>query len=226
MKRITLVLAAIIYLGLSAGYAQLFPKVDKPTADDKSLLVLQFGREKADGSGYEIVINNNASGWAPVVKGPDGEIIPFRKYDNAADVNNIFYSENLTAGEYTLVGFYHVYVDYGKLEEYKKEVNNPNFIMSYEPYADNSYHIKQLFELDEPVKINLEAGVVKSLGNYAVKYEWVAGGFGTTDDRWKAKEGAKIVLAEPLDEYIARYIKTWRTRAWKAWNAKNPVEAL
>ncbi|MBC7124477.1 MAG: hypothetical protein H5T24_02520 [Bacteroidales bacterium] len=226
MKRLLFVTTAIIWLLGSTGYAQLLPKVDKPTADDKSLLVLQFGCEKADGSGYEVVINSNASGWAPVVKGPDGQIIPFRKYDIAADVNNIYYSENLTAGEYTLVGFYHVYVDYGKLDEYKKEVNKPNFIMSYEPYADNPYHIKQLFELDEPVKINLEAGVVKSLGNYAVKYEWVAGGFGTTDDRWRVKEGAKIVLAEPLDEYIARYIKTWRTRAWKEWNARNPVEPL
>jgi len=54
----------------------------------------------------------------------------------------------------------------------------------------------------------------------------VAGGFGSTDDRWRAKDGAKIVLAEPLDEYIARYIKTWRTRSWKPWNERNPSSAL
>lgn len=226
MKRITLLFAAIVYFGLSVGYSQLFPKVDKPTSDEMSLLVLQFGKQKDDASGFEIVLNNNATGWAPAVKGPDGEFIPFRKYDAAADVTNIFYSENLKAGEYTLVGFFHVYVDYGKLEEYKKEVNNPNFIMSYEPFADNSYHIKQLVELDEPVSINLGAGTVKSLGNYAVKFEWVGGPWGTTDDRWMIKDNAEIIMAEPLDEYIARYIKTWRTRSWKPWNAINPSEQL
>ncbi|MDX9845792.1 MAG: hypothetical protein RBT74_02320 [Tenuifilaceae bacterium] len=225
MKRTTLLFAAIFYLGVATGFAQLFPKIDKPTSNDMSLLVLQLGKLK-DTGGYEIVLNNNATGWAPLVKGPDGAVIPFRKYDAAADVNSIFYSENLKAGEYTLIGFYHVYVDYGKLEEYKKEINNPNFIMSYEPYADKPYHIKQLLELSEPVKINLEAGTVKSLGNYAVKYEWVAGGFGSTDDRWKAKDDMNIVLSEPLDEYIARYVKTWRTPAWKKWNEKNPASPL
>lgn len=226
MKRITLLAITLLYIGVNFSTAQLFPRVDNPTSDDMSLLVLHLASEKADGSGYEIVINNNATGWTPVVESPNGEIIPFRKYDSAADVNSIFYSENLIQGEYTLVGFYHVYVDYGKLEEYKKEINNPNFIMSYEPYANKPYHIKQLVKLEEPVKINLEAGTIKSLGNYAVKYEWIAGGFGSTDDRWKAKDDVKIVLSEPLDDYIARYIKTWRTRSWKLWNARNSYEPL
>lgn len=226
MKRITLLLATIFCVGALSGYAQLFPKVDKPTSDDMSLLVLQFAKETDDGGGFENVLNNNATGWTPVVKGPNGNIIPFRKYDAAADINNIFYSENLEAGEYTLIGFYHVYVDYGKLAEYEKEVNKPNFIPSYEPYADNSYHIKQLVELDEPVVAKLEAGTIMPLGNFAVKYKWVGGAWGTTNDRWKVKDDVKIIFSEPLNEYVARYIKTWRTPSWKKWNARNPYDQL
>ena len=226
MKRITLLAIALLYVGVNFSNAQLFPKVDKPTSDNTSMLVLQFACEKDDGSGYEIVTNNNFTGWAPVVKGPNGDIVPFRKFDSAADINNIFYSENLEAGEYTLIGFYHVYADYGKLDEYRKEINNPNYLMSYEPYANKPFHIKQLVELDEPVIAKLEAGTIMPLGNFAVKYKWVAGLMGETDDRWKVRDDVKIVFAEPFNEYVARYIKVWATPKWKKWNARNPYEKL
>ncbi len=226
MKRLAVLTVLLLCIFTFASYAQLFPQVDRPTSDDLSLLVLQFGKEKDDGN-FEIVLNNNATGWAPAVKGPDGEIIPFRKYDSAADITNIYYSENLQAGEYTLVGFYHVYVDYGKLEEYKKEINNPNYLMSYEPFANRPFHVKQLFELSEHVTVNLEAGTVKSLGNYAVKFEWVEGPMGTTDTRWKAnEEKTEFVLVKPFDDHVQRYIKTWRTRSWRPWNERNSVKPL
>jgi hypothetical protein len=141
-------------------------------------------------------------------------------------MTNIYYAENLKAGEYTLIGFYHVYTNYGKLSEYEKEIGK-QFIPSYDPYADNKYHIKQIFSLNEPVKINLVANKVMSLGSYAVKYKWVEGMAGTTDERWKMNESqTAITKSVPFDEYILRYIKAWRTPNWKKWNEKNPATPL
>lgn len=223
MKQFLFTLGIIFCISATSN-AQLFPKVKKPSSPEMSMLVLQLSHDN-DGQ-MENVINTNFTGWAPAVKGPDGNIIPFRKYDAAADITNIYYSENLPAGEYTLIGFYHVYTDYGKLKEYEAEIGHQH-IPSYEPYENKPYHVKQLFELAQPVKIQLIPNKVMCLGNYAVKYKWVGGAAGTTDDRWRVVEDeTSITVAEPQNNTVLRYIKTWATPAWKKWNAKNDATPL
>lgn len=218
-----LLLSVVFFINISAN-AQLFPRVDKPATPEASLLVLQFAHD--DAGAMRNVLNTNFTGWAPAVKGPDGKIVPFRSYDAASGFTNIYYSENLAAGEYTLVGFYHVYTDYGKLKDYEAQIGRQH-LPSYEPFADKPYHIKQLFELAEPVKVTLEPNKVVSLGSYAVTYKWVSGASGTTDDRWKMVDGdTKITLSDPTSTTVQRYIKTWATPAWKKWNAKNEASSL
>jgi hypothetical protein len=224
MKRSVISAMAFVCLVVSTGFAQLFPKVDKPTSDEMSMLVLQYAQEK-DGK-MENVLNMNFTGWAPAVKGPDGQIVPFRNYDKGADFTNIYYAENLPAGEYTLLGFYHVYTDYGKLKEYETSIGK-TIIASYDPYGNLPYHVKQLIPLKQEVVVKLEANKVMTMGSYVVKFKWVSGMAGTTDDRWKAKEDeTSITMEDPKSETVIRYIKSWATPAWKKWNAKNPANPL
>ncbi|HDP74415.1 MAG TPA: hypothetical protein ENN49_00800 [Bacteroidales bacterium] len=224
MKQLVITTAALISLFMPTGFAQLFPKVDKPKSDEMSMLVLQFAYDN-DGK-MENVLNMNFTGWAPAVKGLDGKIVPFRKYDMGANFTNIYYAENLPAGEYTLIGFYHVYTDYGKLKEFET-AQGKQHIPSYEPYVDRPYHVKQLIPLKQAVVVKLEPNKVMTMGSYAVKFKWVGGASGTTDDRWKVIEDqTSITLEDPASETVIRYIKTWATPAWKKWNAKNPVEPL
>ncbi|MEI7499607.1 MAG: hypothetical protein WCK84_04075 [Bacteroidota bacterium] len=221
MKRFSITTAALLSFVVLSGYAQLFPKVDKPTSPGMSMLVLQFARD--ENGKMSRIVNMNFTGWAPAVKGPDGNIVPFRNLDGAADFTNIYYAENLIAGDYALIGFYHIYTDFSKLNAYEKEKARP-VIPSFAPYKDMPYHVKQLIPLKEAVNVALVADKVMTFGNYAVKYKWVGGSAGTTDDRWKViEEETSITLADSKSDTVLRYIKTWATPAWKLWNAKNPV---
>lgn len=222
MKRVA-ALTILFYFGLSMGFAQLFPKVDKPTSTEMSMLVIQFAND-TEGK-MENVSNLNFTGWAPAVKGPDGNEVVFRNFDAGSGITNIYYSENLPAGEYTLTGFYHIYTDYSKLEEYKQATGEK--LARYAPYEKLPYHVRQHISLSEPVVVNLVSNKVMSFGSFAVTYKWVSGAAGETDDRWKANEEVtKITLEKPLDDFVLRYMKPWRTPAWKLWNAKNDALPL
>lgn len=223
MKRtITLIMATAI-LGIYSSHAQLFPKVDKPTSDNASMLAVQFGHEN-DGK-YESVANLNFSGWVPAVKGPNGEEVAFRNFDSGAKFTNIYYAENLAAGEYTLVGWHHIYTDYSKLDAHKAATGEK--LARWAPFENLPYHVKQLIPLTEPVVVNLEPNKIMSLGSYAVVYKWIGGAAGTTDDRWKVdEEFTKIVKSNPADDTVIRYMKTWATPTWKKWNAKNLATPL
>lgn len=67
---------------------------------------------------------------------------------------------------------------------------------------------------------------MQSLGKFAVKYQWVEGAAGTSDERWKVVDETTISMEKPLDEHILRYMKPWRTHSWRPWNALNNVEPL
>ena len=224
MKKHFIITVSFIFLGMFSGYAQLFPKVSKAKSADMSMLALQFANDK--NGGLTNVINANWSMWIPTVTDSDGNLIEFRHFGAGADVNNIYYAENLEAGEYTLTGFYHIYSDYGKLEEYKKE-KGESYIAEKAPYKNLPYHLKQHITLKEPVKVNLEANRMMSLGSYAVTFKYVGGVAGTTDDRWKTiEEETMIIMEEPNNDFILTYMKPWATKRWKVWNAKNPAKPL
>lgn len=223
MKRLLLSGFAMFYL-LSVATAQLFPSVDKVKFDDASMLAIHFSEQDEDGR-LGAIANLNFTGWAPAVTGPNGEEIPFRNFDAGADISNIYYSENLTAGEYTLIGFYHVYTDYDKLEAYEQSTGDKKMV-SYEPYANRPYHVRQLIPLSKPIVVNLEPNKIVSFGSFAVKFKHFGGLAGTTPDRWRARDGAAITIEEPFSDYVLRYMKPWRTPKWKKWNAKNPAIPL
>jgi hypothetical protein len=223
MKKLAIISSALFFLTLLNAKAQLFPKVDKVASPEMSMLVIQFAHDN-EGK-MENVSNLNFTGWAPVVEGPDGKIVKFRNFDAGADMTNIYYAENIEAGEYTLKGFNHLYTNYTKLDEYKNETGEQ--FAKYAPYENLPYHEVQFFALSNPVVINLEPNKIMSFGSFAVKYKWVSGAAGTTDDRWKAIEDySAITLEKPYDDYVLRYIKPWRTPAWKKWNEKNLANPL
>jgi len=225
MKRLTIFFAAFLFLGLLSSQAQLFPRVDRPSSDGMSLIALEFGRED---EGKIIMANNVAwSGWAPAVTGPDGKEIPFRNYDSGADITNIYYAENLTAGEYTLTGFYHVYTDFDKLDEHRSKTGEEE-LTRYAPYENLPYHVRQHFPLSSPVTINLDPNTMASFGTFIVKYRHFEAFYGGTSNvRSKVvEEDFEYVSEKPHDNHILRYMKPWRTPAWKKWNDKNQVEPL
>ncbi len=223
MKTRLILFIALMFIGILPGYSQLFPTVNRPSSDEMSMLVLQFGHMN-EGE-YDIVTNMNFTGWVPAVKGADGEIVQFRTFDSGVDITNIYYAENLEAGEYTLTGFYHIYNDYSLLREYRESINNSDYRPRYAPYANKPYQVKQFIALDEDIIINLEPNSMASLGSFAVKFRWLLGATGTSDDRWKVVD-KEITMVNPFDDHVLRYMKPWRTRAWRGWNAKNPAEPL
>ena len=220
-KRMPLFLVLFVSSVIS-GFAQFFPKVEKPSSPEMSLLVLQ-GSHDEDGKPGKIE-NVNFTGWAPAVTGPDGKVVPFRNFDAGANFTNIYYAENLPAGEYKLIGFYHVYTDIAKLTEYQK--SHPNFMPKFAHYEENPYHVKQMIPVKEPVVVALEPNKVMTFGSYLIKFVWTGGMGGTTSDRWKAVEEKSFITSDPKNETVLRYMKTWATPAWKKWNEKNAVAPL
>jgi hypothetical protein len=225
MKKLAIVSSALFFVTLLTAKAQLFPKVDKPSSDDMSLIALEFGRED---EGKIIMANNVAwSGWAPAVTGPDGKEIPFRNYDSGADITNIYYAENLPAGEYTLTGFYHVYTDFDKLDEHRSKTGEEE-LTRYAPYENLPYHVRQHFALPNPITIKLDPKAMASFGTFIVKYRHFEAFYGGTSNKRSSvvEEDFEYVTAKPHDDHILRYMKPWRTPAWKKWNVMNPAEPL
>ncbi len=223
MKTKTFFLALLLFFGAVPGFSQLFPTVNRPSSDEMSMLVVLFGQEN-EGK-MDIVLNLPYSGWAPAVIGPDGKEIPFRNFDSGVDISNIYYSENLVSGEYTLTGFYHFSIDYSELEKYKEETGEDR--ARYAPFDNMAYNVRQLVALEEPVIINLVPDIVMTFGTFAVVFDYISGMAGTTDDRFQLDESkTRYSTIKPLDDHILRYIKPWRTRAWRGWNEKNSAEPL
>lgn len=222
MKRHLGFLCVLFSLIAVRGFAQFFPKVEKPTAPEMSLLVLQASKDE-DGKMGKIQ-NMNFTGWVPAVMNAEGTVVPFRNFDAGADFTNIYYAENLPAGEYKLIGFYHIYTDYTKLEEYQKKF--PSHMPSYTPYKDMPYHVKQLISLSEPIIVALEPNKIQTFGSYLIKFAWVGGMGGTTPDRWKVIEARTSIAADPKNETVLRYMKSWATPAWKKWNEKNSATQM
>lgn len=222
MKKSLNLFLLLFVLSVIPGFAQFFPKVEKPTSPEMSMLALQ-GSHDEDGKLGRIE-NMNFTGWAPAVMNQEGKIVPFRNFDAGADFTNIYYAENLPVGEYKLIGFYHVYTDVDKLREYQKKF--PNFIPRFTPYEENTYHVKQLFSVKEPVVVKLEPNKVMTFGSYLIKFVWTGGMGGTTPDRWKAVEEKSSITSDTKNETVLRYMKTWATPAWKKWNEKNAVSPL
>jgi hypothetical protein len=223
--RTKLSITVMLMLATMLVNGQFLPKVDKVKSDDMSMLAVHFGQEDETGK-LVLAQNMNWSGWAPAVVGPDGEEVAFRNFDSGADITNIYYAENLKAGEYTLTGFYHVYTDFSKLEPYKAQSGEK--MARYAPYEKLPYHVRQHFPLSSPVKIDLKANSMAAFGTFMAKYEFKEAFYGgTSDDRSKVvEETFKYVTEKPMDDYILRYMKPWATPAWKKWNAKNPATPL
>jgi hypothetical protein len=219
MKRIYSIIAALIIGINSVTYASIFPGVDKPDSPDASLIALKLDVDER--GELTVFLNANWSVIVPLVKKEDGTFVDFRM------VTGKYYKENLKAGKYTLVGFRHVYTDFGKLEEYKKAngiKDDDLYFVKKDAFDNMPYHIKQDFLFDEPIEFTLKPNAMMSLGEYVLKYRKGNGGAkGTSDDRYKITK-YELMMSDPDDDSILHEMKQWSTKKWKMWNEKNPVK--
>lgn len=215
MKKLILMVTLLFMLFAFSGCASLFTalSVDPPVSENASMLVVEAVANTSD----DVLINNNFTGWAPLVEDAQGNIVPFKMVNILADVGTFYFAPNVMEGNYTLKGFRHVYTDYGLLPD--------GILPSYDPFTENIYHIRQEFMLDKPVVLKLGAAKMESFGKYLVEYEWVGGAPGTTDDRWKVAPSSVNITANPSDRNMLKVLKGFTNASWAAWNLRNPETA-
>lgn len=190
----------------------LWPDVNSPINQSASMLVVEVGDGVPNDS--ECLFNSNATGWAPWVVDEKGELVVFKPFDAESRLDSFFYAENVMPGKYTLKGFMHVYIDYGKL------INDQTVAM-YGPFENYPYHVKQFFPIDKEVSLNLKPGNIDTFGRYYITYNWKDGAAGTTDDRWKVSENSVNIIYDAKDRKALRVAKNWATANWTLWNERN-----
>jgi len=184
--------------------------IEGPEHHDSSMLILESG------SNGEYLMNNNYTGWAPLVKGEDGTIIHFKMVNALADAQTMYVAPNVKEGNYTIIGFRHVYTDYGLLQDGDSPM--------YEPYVESPYHVNQEFFLEEPITVNLSKREIQSFGYFSIEYEHNGGGFADRDDRWAVIPSSVSISSNPSHTNILRVIKGFRTPEWEMWNERNQYE--
>ena len=210
-KRMSLMLVLIIIALLLSGCMSLFTAltIEEPLSSDSSMLVVEMGNND------DYLVNNNYTGWAPIVKDSSGIIVPFKMINAIVDAKTIYVAPNVAPGVYTMTGVRHVYTDYGIL----RDDDSP----TYEPYVEKSYHIQQYFPLAKPVKVTVSPKSMVSLGYVDIDFEWNGGGFADKDDRWKAVESTVTLISNPQSRDVLRAIKgSLNSATWKLWNESNP----
>jgi len=198
---------------LLAGCMSLFEalSVDPPVDADASMIVIEAGQDDT------YLVNNNFTGWAPIVKDASGMILPFRMINALADGATLYVIENVRPGTYTFSAMRHVYTDYGRLPE--------DILPSYEPYTPSDYHINQEFALPEPVVLTVQPGEIASFGYYDLTYEWNGGGFAATDDRWAVVPSSVTIKADPSSTHPLELIRnSLNSTNWELWNDRNPIQ--
>ena len=222
MKRVILASVAFVTLSFFSGCAGIFPTVSEPTSSSSSMLAMEVAKkDTTEKSGVRILANAAWAAEVPYVVDARGKVVPFKEVETIVGANTIFYAENLKAGEYKLVGFWHVYIDYGL----KKRSGIKS--VKYAPYEKLPYTKKQLFKLKTPVVIQLPANKMATLGSYVIDYKYKEGAAGRSDGRWLIRpESFEFVNLNPNDNKVLRIMKPWATPAWKKWNEKNSEQPL
>jgi len=218
MRKVLQVCALLaILLASCSSITAMFPFAAAPSSPQVSMLVLEIGKGKPGVS--DNLSNLNYSGWAPIVLNQAGQEVVFNNFDSESRLDSFFYAQNLPAGEYVLTGFMHVYADYGLFDSSK-------VIVSYEPYKKSPYHVKQVFPLAQPVKIQLKPASVETFGRYYIDFFYKEGGSGKSNNRWMVNPASfKYTAILPGDKKALRIMKNWATPAWIPWNKLNPVTA-
>lgn len=218
MKKALLICAvAALMLASCSSMTAMFPFATAPATPQSSMLVVEVGTGKPALS--DNLSNLNFSGWAPLVLDQAGKEIAFNNFDTEARLDSFFYAQNLPAGDYTLMGFMHVYADYGLYDSGK-------VVVSYEPYAKRPWHVRQVFPLPRPVKLTLKPASVETFGRYLIEFAYKEGASGKSNDRWMVKpDSFKYNAILSADKKALRVMKNWAAPAWVPWNKLNPEPA-
>ena len=201
------VLVMFVFTGCASLFTALM--VDPPLDENSSMLVVEMG------SNNDYLVNNNFTGWAPLVEDENGNIIVMQMINAIVDAQTIYIAPNIRPGKYTMIGIRHVYTDYGLL----LDSDSPN----YEPYVERPYHVQQDFLLDESVEITVGQREMVTLGHYNIAYEWNGGGFADKDDRWRVLPSTLKITSDPMSTNVLRAIKgSLSSDTWELWNERNP----
>lgn len=207
-----IIIIMIINLSSCMSLLGLWPDVAPPADQTSSMLVVEVGEGVPNES--DSLFNSNATGWAPWVIDEKGDLVVFKPFDIESRLDSFFYAENINPGKYTLKGFIHVYIDYGKLD-------TSQTIASYGPFENYPYHVKQFLPIDEEVIVNLKPATIDTFGRYYITYDWKEGAPGTSDDRWKVLENSIKIISDSADRKALRVAKNWATPNWSLWNERN-----
>ncbi|NCB01462.1 MAG: hypothetical protein EOM67_04740 [Spirochaetia bacterium] len=210
-KKLTVGIVIFVAVLLLSSCMSLFTAltVEEPMNADSSMLVVELGN---DGS---YLVNNNYTGWAPIIKDSSGAIVPMQMINAISDAKTIYVAPNIAPGEYVMTAIRHVYTDYGL-------VTSSDYA-NYEPYVKTSYQVQQDFPLDKSVKVTVTPKKMVTLGYYDIAYEHNGGGFAAKDDRWKVLPSTVNITSEPNNKNILRVIKgSLNSTTWKLWNERNP----
>ncbi len=212
-KKGIIFIVSLISLVLFTSCFSLFTAltIEEPYDKNSSMVILESG------SGGAYLMNDNYTGWAPLVRGPSQQLVPFKMVNALADGETLYVAANVEPGTYTLLGFRHVYTDYSLLTD--------EDIPIYEPYVETPYHVNQDFMLDEPVVIEIKKGEVTTFGYYDIQYTHNGGGFADTDDRWAVIPSSVIINADPENTNMLRVVKGFDTPSWRMWNERNNERA-
>ncbi len=213
MKKTLLILLSVLLISLTFGCMSLFEAltIDPPVDQNASMIAMEIA------SNGEYLINDNATGWAPIVKDQNGNILPFKMINALANGATLYVMPNVQPGTYTFSALRHVYTDYSLLPE--------DLIPNYEPYIASPYHINQEFPLSKPVVLKVKAGEIASLGYYDISYEWNGGGFAEKDDRWAVVPSTYAIVEDAGSTHPLELIRgSLNSTNWVPWNERNPVK--
>ncbi len=209
-KKMALLLITIMFV--LSGCMSIFTAlaIEEPVNSESSMLVVEIG---SDG---EYLMNNNYTGWAPLIEDVNGNVIVMQMINGIADAKTIYVAPNIAPGVYKMVGIRHVYTDYGLVNSSDSPI--------YEPYVKTSYQIQQDFPLNVSVNITVPSKEMVSLGYYDVSYDWNGGGFASKDDRWKVIPSSVKITSDPTSKSLLKAIKgSLNSTTWKLWNERNPL---
>ncbi len=213
MKKTLMILFTLLLVLSTFGCMTLFQalSVDPPLDQNSSMIALEVAH---DGS---YLLNNNATGWAPIVTDENGNILPFRMLDALSGAMTLYVIENVTPGTYTFSAMRHVYTDFGLLPD--------DIIPSYEPYVSTPYHINQEFPLPKPIVVEVKPGEIATLGYHDLSFQDNGGGFADKDDRYKILPNSFRIVSEPDSLSPLEVIRnSLNSTNWAPWNERNPVK--
>lgn len=212
---ITIFFIFILLTGCETIRSAYVDPVEEPGVS--SMLVVEAFILENYGMGFKnSTIQTYDEGWYPLVEGPDGSLVKFRVYDSSYKGGPYYFVENIKPGTYTIKGWRYLWM---KQSDYlQTPINNLKF-NGYKPEPFQQVDDRMLVK---PYTVEVEQGVVVTLGSYSMKYCVVSAINMSADDRRKITE-FEWLEHDLSGKNIMSDISSWSDDNWKEWNRYNSM---